>query len=159
MMSDTFPCPTIEEIQAASDAITKDGTGADATAMLAMLMALSPVLKDATARKVQLLEAFVKVPDFDRMPGGKQVAAMMSEVKSEGLDATRVLLNGTIQSLTLYGLNLGIRVGEARREGLRSRASIESLLAHVRTSCDTREENREAAIRILQWVLGEKTEL
>lgn len=151
----TFPCPTVEEIQAAGDAITKDGPGAEATAMLSFLMMLSPVLKDATQKKVQLLRGFVTAPDYSRMPGGNLVQELMNEVKSKGLDATRVLLEGSIQSLTIYGLNLGIRIGEARREGLRSRASIENMLTHVRTNCDTSEESREAAVRILRWVLGE----
>lgn len=152
----SFPCPTVEEIQAASDAVTQDGPGAEATALLSMLGILSPVLREARDRKVALLRSFVVTPDYKSMPGGGKVRDLMAEVGAADLDVNDVLLTGTIQSLTTYGLNLGIRVGEARREGMRSRPSIENLLAHLRDGCTEGEASRDAAIRVLQWVLGER---
>ncbi len=151
-----FPCPSVEEIQAASDAITKDGPGAEATGLLSVLAIISPVLKEAHQQKMKLLSAFVKVPDYNSMPGGSLVKDFLTDAEKNGIDPTHGLLNGSIASLTMYGLNLGIRIGEARREGLRSRASVESLLAHVQAgTCTHSDAERAAAVRVLRWVLGE----
>lgn len=167
----SFPCPTVDEIQAAHDAISKDGPGAEATTTLAMLPAISPALREATKRKVELLTAFFvpKKPEYDKVRGGAAVRELMDEVAAEGLDTSDVLITGMIASLTMYGLNLGIRVGEARREGLRSRQSIENLLTHIETDCPGTEApsddriaaaaTRESAIRVLRWVLGEQVQL
>lgn len=162
----TFPCPTIEEIQAASDAITKDGVAAEATALLSVVTVMSPVFRESTDEKVKLLKAFTaSPPDYKSIPGGDLARELIDEAKNKGLDGHEVMLRGTVSSLTVYGLNIGIRIGEARREGMRSRQSVEHLLAHMRKDCAgtvsaepevVRHARTEAAIRVLQWVLGEQ---
>lgn len=155
----SFPCPTPEEIAAASDSITKDDPGAQANAMLSILCQLSKPLRDATTLKVQLLRAAVSAaPDFDHLDGGDQIRELLAEAADEGLHPLDIFLESTVSALTVYGLNLGIRIGEARREGLRKRGSIESLLAHYREGCTGvhSTETQAAVISVLRWVLGEQ---
>lgn len=155
----SFPCPTSAEVAAASAAITADGPGAEATMLLSLLCSVDPLLRAARERKVELLKALsAPTPDFS-FTGGDLVRQMAAEA---GLDSNDVLITGTVSSLTVYGLNLGIRIGEARRQGLRSRRSVENLLAHVRDGHCTglpgvgamSEESRASAILLLERVLG-----
>ena len=122
--------PTKEEVQAAYDALTEDGPGADVTMGLNMLVVMNPLLRETTAKKMKMVKAIVSTCDD-------------------------LLLEGFITGLTVYGLNLGLRIGEARLQGLRTRSEVECLLKHYADGCEgSNSECRAEVTKILEWVLG-----
>lgn len=81
--------PTRDEIQSGYDAITRDGPGAEITAELGLLAIRDPLLKDALDRMV------------------KNAIAL-------GLDKSPLGLQGTLSGALIYGLHLGLHIGESR---------------------------------------------
>lgn len=117
--------PTMDEINRAHDAITAAGRDAPDTMALSMLVVMHPGLRESTRLKSQLM-------DIAWSAGGTH-ADLIKE--------------GTISALTVYGLNLGLRIGEARAEGVRSRSVIQDLLNHQK-DCTEAGECRDKIIRV-----------
>lgn len=123
--------PKPEEIKAASDAITLDGPQSDATFLLCALVIGDEILRDILERMVRL-----------------------SEVASDAM-MRKALMAGCIAT----GLNYGLRIGEARQDGMRNRSTVQFLIDHLNSGrCDGHPDPATAAeiIKMLEWVLGKR---
>lgn len=153
--------PDQAEIQAAYDDISKEGENARLTMELSLLMMTHPLLKAAVVAKKDLFLALLSgdSPDYAKSRRSDELKEILEQVAAAGHSAREVLLGGAISSLTSYGMNLGLRVGEARRDGLRSRAQIENLIAHMEGgSCTPDPLCARDVVQVLRWVLGAEAE-
>jgi hypothetical protein len=120
--------PTTEEIQKAFDGITADGEKAPVTADICSLIMTDPNLRETLFLTTEAGE-LVLLGDSGRM--------------------------AFILSCLAKGLNIGLRISEARSAGMKSRQLVENLLGHYeRHECEGNSECDEACVKILRWVLG-----
>lgn len=94
--------PTADEIKAAYDGITRDGKEAQWTQALVMLVMMDDLMLETVERHIALLDVFLE----DR-----------GAFRSTELNTKYAIITASI----VKGLNLGLRIGEARNGGMKSR--------------------------------------
>lgn len=87
--------PSVEEVKAASDAITKDGENAPLTLQLSMLTMVSPILRASSKHKVNLIQFLLSQNrNLGKLRRGDELASLLSELP-EGDDT---ILMGIVSS-------------------------------------------------------------